>query len=85
MSDTIKAVIFLVALLIGLPLLILWLRDRFGQKCRTCNVDGIEGALLDRFPTLKPVEPLKFGYLYQCSKCGRPWFLYEHKVWLDRI
>ena len=28
MSDTIKAVIFLVALLIGLPLLILWLRDR---------------------------------------------------------
>jgi hypothetical protein len=28
---------------------------------------------------------MKYGDLYQCSKCGRPWFLYEHKRWLDRI
>jgi len=34
MSDTIKSVIFLVALFIGLPILILWLRDRSHRALR---------------------------------------------------
>ncbi|MGH2361921.1 MAG: hypothetical protein ACRDGM_15455 [bacterium] len=55
------------------------------HRCRTCEVDGIEGSLLDQFPELKPVEPLKFGHLYQCSKCGQSWFLHEHKHSLNHI
>ena len=55
------------------------------HRCRTCEVVGIEGSLLDQVPELKPVEPLKFGHLYQCSKCGQSWFLHERKQWLHRI
>ena len=57
------------------------------HRCRICEVDGIaaEGSLLDQFPELKFVELLKFGHLYQCSKCGQSWFLHEHKHWLHRI
>lgn len=55
------------------------------HRCRICKADSIEGSILDQFPELKPVEPLKFGHLYQCSKCGKSWFLHEHKRWLERI
>ena len=55
------------------------------HRCRTCEADGISGSLFDQFPELRPVEPLKFGHLYQCSKCDQSWFLHEHKHWLHRI
>jgi len=48
-------------------------------------VDGISGKLIGRFPNLKPIEPIKFGNLYQCTKCGHFWFLPEHKAFLHRI
>jgi hypothetical protein len=55
------------------------------QRCRICETDFISGLPVDKFPDLKLVKPLKFGHLYQCSKCGRSWFLPEHKKWLSRI
>lgn len=55
------------------------------HRCRTCEVDSIHGAVLGQFAELKPVEPLKFGHLYQCAKCARFWFLHDHKLWVDRI
>lgn len=64
----------------------IWKRFKaWHQGCRTCTMDGIQGSIISRFPELKPVEPLKFGDLYQCSRCGRSWFLHEHKQWLNRI
>jgi len=60
--------------------------DRFSRRpCRTCKLDIIEGTLLAEFPELRPVEPWKFGHLYQCSRCGRRWFLHEHKRRISRI
>jgi hypothetical protein len=55
------------------------------HRCRTCEVDSIEGSALGQFSELKPVEPLKFGHLYQCAKCAQFWFLHDHKLWVDRI
>lgn len=55
------------------------------QPCRTCRLDSIEGALLAKYPELRPVELWKFGHLYQCSRCGRQWFLHEHKQRISRI
>lgn len=64
----------------------IWKRIKaWSQRCRTCDADGIDGSFVDQFPDLKPVEPLKFGHLYQCSRCGCYWFLHEHKRWLSRI
>jgi hypothetical protein len=61
----------------------------WNQRCRTCELDGISGKVLDRFPDqfseLKVVEQLKFGHLYQCEKCKQFWFLHEHKQMMDRI
>jgi hypothetical protein len=59
----------------------------WNRRCRICEVDGISGKIIDRFPELKVVEPLKFGHLYQyqCEKCKQFWFLHEHKQMMDRI
>ena len=52
MGDTIKTVVLLVAVFVGLPLSILWLRDRFvGPNARRSNrseVNGDRKAYLDR-------------------------------------
>jgi hypothetical protein len=62
------------------------LTDRILERpCPTCRLDTIEGALLADFPELRPVEPWKYGHLYQCSNCGRQWFLHEHKQRISRI
>jgi hypothetical protein len=58
------------------------LRER---PCRTCQLDSIQGSLLGDYPELRPVEPWKFGHLFQCSRCGRQWFLHEHKQKISRI
>jgi hypothetical protein len=58
------------------------LRDR---SCRRCRVDSIQGSLLGDYPELRPVEPWKFGHLFQYSRCGRQWFLHEHKQKIGRI
>jgi hypothetical protein len=55
------------------------------DHCRTCEVTAIAGSLIDQIPQLTPVEPLKFGHLYRCSKCDRWWFLDDDKHWLHRI
>jgi hypothetical protein len=47
-------------------------------------MDGVQGSF-DEFPQLQPVEPWKFGYLYQCSKCRRFWFLHESRHSIRRI
>lgn len=61
------------------------------QRCRICSSGGIclQGSGLSQvqaqFPELKPAEPLKFGQLYQCSKCLQSWYLDERKQWLRRV
>lgn len=62
------------------------MKDFFSERpCHTCRLDIIEGALLADYPELRPVESWKFGHLYQCSRCGRQWFLHEHKQRIGRI
>lgn len=55
------------------------------KPCRTCRLDSIQGSLLADYPELRPLEPWKFGHLYQCSRCGRQWFLHAHKQRISRI
>lgn len=55
------------------------------KPCRTCQLDSIQGSLLVEYPELQPVEPWKWGHLYRCSRCGREWFLHDHKVKISRI
>jgi|SRR5947209_11377836 len=47
MSDTVKSVIFIVALLVGLPIFILWLRDRI-NKARWRRANPPEKIAADR-------------------------------------
>lgn len=54
-------------------------------RCRNCQTDGISGSLVGQFREIQPVGAWKFGHLYECSKCGRFWFLDEHRRWLHRI
>lgn len=58
---------------------------KINPRCRNCQVDSIHGSLLDHFPNIQPLEPWKFGHLYQCSTCSRFWFLHENKRFIDRI
>jgi len=53
--------------------------------CRNCRTDGISGSLLGQYREIQPVGAWKFGHLYECSRCGRFWFLDEHRRWLHRI
>lgn len=64
----------------------LWRRWRaWRNRCRTCESDAIYGSLIAEFPELVPVERMKRGQLYRCSKCGGTWLLNESKDWLRRI
>jgi hypothetical protein len=61
--------------------------EKFRRRgtCVTCQVDGIDGLLLDQFPEIQFVTPWKHGQLYQCSRCASYWFMHEHKKSIDRI
>jgi hypothetical protein len=63
-----------------------WTRfDAWLHRCRTCAVAGIAGSFLEQLPWLEEVEPLKFGHLVRCAKCGRHWFLQHDRQWLQRV
>ncbi len=55
------------------------------NRCRTCETSGIYGDCITQFPELAEIEALKFGHLYQCSKCDQYWFYHSNKSWLYRI
>jgi hypothetical protein len=54
-------------------------------RCQACRADQISGFIIDSFPELEPVEAMKFGELYKCTKCYNYWFLDDDKIWLSRI
>ncbi len=64
----------------------MWKKERPRElPCRICRLNSIQGSLLDEYPELRLVGPWKFGDLYQCSRCGRQWFLHTHKQRIGRI
>lgn len=73
---------------VGMKRMIDDLKQYFSKRrigCSTCANNGIEGSIIDKFPMLRVVEPMKRGHLYQCQKCYKFWYLHEHKKWLHRI
>lgn len=46
---------------------------------------SIHGSILEHYPQITLVRPLKFGQLYQCQKCLTYWFLQENKTFMHKI
>lgn len=58
---------------------------KWRNRCRTCGVDLIDVSIIEHFPDLIRVCPVKMGFEYHCARCGNIWFLSSNRKRIKRI
>jgi len=64
------------------------LLDRYTKwrnRCRSCDVDGIEKSLIDQHKNIKSISKIKTVIEYECDQCQTLWVLADNAQFISKV